>query len=169
MSATSPDRLVLLDDHVPREEVEAIDTGALLALNPVGRLTAAEVHARLAGRHPALAVYLKADVPAALRYGSHPRVPAIIGLVEPGWLVTRRTTAAEWARSGRMDRGAHGYDPRHRDMHGLFVAAGPAVRRGHTAPTFDSVHVYEFLCRLLGLAPAANDGDPAVTAAFFSR
>jgi hypothetical protein len=28
------------------------------------------------------------------------------------------------------------------------------------------VHIYELLCRVLGLRPATNDGDAAVTASF---
>ena len=33
-------------------------------------------------------------------------------------------------------------------------------------PAFENVHVYELLCRVLGLRPASNDGDLAATAAF---
>jgi hypothetical protein len=32
-----------------------------------------------------------------------------------------------------------------------------------------NVHVYDFLCAVLGVTPAPNDGDPAVTRPFFSR
>ena len=28
---------------------------------------------------------------------------------------------------------------------------------------FENIHVYEFMCAVLGLRPAKNDGDPAVT------
>jgi len=28
---------------------------------------------------------------------------------------------------------------------------------------FENIHVYEFMCAVLGLQPAHNDGDPAVT------
>jgi hypothetical protein len=47
-------------------------------------------------------------------------------------------------------------------MHGLFVAAGPRLRSGQVVPAFESVHVYELLCRLLDLTPAPNQGDPAI-------
>jgi hypothetical protein len=54
-------------------------------------------------------------------------------------------------------------------MHGLFVAAGPRVRRGMVVPEFQNIHVYDFLCAVLGLTPARNDGDPAVTRSFLTR
>ena len=48
-------------------------------------------------------------------------------------------------------------------MHGLFIANGPRIRRGLKFKPFENIHVYEFMCAVLGLQPAANDGDPAVT------
>lgn len=54
-------------------------------------------------------------------------------------------------------------------MHGIFVAAGPRVRHGIVVPRFNNVHVYDFLCDVLGLTPATNDGDPAVTRPFLTR
>jgi len=53
-------------------------------------------------------------------------------------------------------------------MHGLFVAAGPAVRRGVVVAPFENIHIYDFLCAILELTPAKNDGDPAVTRPFLT-
>ena len=44
-------------------------------------------------------------------------------------------------------------------MAAVFVAHGPAFRRGVAVPTFDSVDVYPLLARLLGVKAAPNDGD----------
>ena len=54
-------------------------------------------------------------------------------------------------------------------MHGLFIAAGPRIRRGIVIPAFENIHLYVLMCDLLGLTPAANDGDPAQTRALLSR
>jgi hypothetical protein len=48
-------------------------------------------------------------------------------------------------------------------MRGLFVASGPRVASGVRVGAFENIHVYEFMCALLGITPANNDGDPAVT------
>jgi len=47
----------------------------------------------------------------------------------------------------------------------VFVAAGPAFRRGRRVPAFESVSVYNVLARVLGVRAPANDGDPAVVRA----
>ena len=71
-----------------------------------------------------------------------------------------------WRRS-RKRGGDHGYDPDLKSMHGLFVAAGPRIRRNLVVPEFQNIHIYDFLCGILGLTPAKNDGDPKVTRKFF--
>jgi predicted AlkP superfamily pyrophosphatase or phosphodiesterase len=169
LAPTSPERLIALDDFVPRSAVESVDASALVGLNPGPGLTPEALVARLNGRHRALTVYRKQDLPAWLQYGTHPRVPAVVGLLEPGWLVGWRDASGRLRPESWMGGGAHGYSPRARDMHGLFVAAGPRLRRGVTVPPLPNIHLYAFMCELLGIRPAANDGDPAVTAALIVR
>jgi hypothetical protein len=48
-------------------------------------------------------------------------------------------------------------------MHALFVAAGPGLRQGLVVPPLENIHVYEFMCRALGLKPAKNDGSAGAT------
>ena len=48
-------------------------------------------------------------------------------------------------------------------MHGLFIANGPRIRPGLKFKPFENIHVDEFMCAVLGLKPATNDGNPAVT------
>ena len=164
MAQTSASRLIFLDDYIEPTEAEVIDSGASLGLNPAPGTTADALYKKLSGKHPSLSIYKKEQTPAWLRYGSHSRVPAIVGLAQSGWLVTTRASAAK--RAGSHYGGAHGYDPRYRDMHGLFVAAGPRVRQGYLAPALQNVHLYNFMCTLLGLKPAPNDGDSTQTANF---
>ena len=169
LAQTSADRVIVLDDYVQRSEVEVVDSGTWLAIKPAPGMTPDALLARLSGRHRALTVYRKEALPSSLRYGSQPRIPAIIGVVEPGWLVMWRDAAARNAADGWTGGGAHGYVTSARDMHGLFVAAGPRVRRGYRAPPIANIHLYHFMCELLGLKPAPNDGDPAQTSGFLLR
>lgn len=43
-------------------------------------------------------------------------------------------------------------------MKTIFRAVGPSFKRGLEVEPFESVHVYELMCRLLGIVPEANDG-----------
>ena len=41
----------------------------------------------------------------------------------------------------------------------MFIACGPAFRRGLVVEPFLNLHVYELVTKILGITPAPNDGD----------
>jgi len=167
MSQQAADRIVFLDDHIDLAAIDVVEWSPVLQVLPRSG-SAEDVYRALKDKHPALAVYKREELPAHLHYRSHPRIPPIVGLADDGWTITSRQrdrTRSERRRTG----GDHGYDPSYRSMHGLFVASGPMFRRGAVVPAFENVHLYDVMCRALGLTPAQNDGDPALASRFLSR
>jgi predicted AlkP superfamily pyrophosphatase or phosphodiesterase len=158
MAATFPDRVIVLADHVAPDSVDIVELGPNLGLNPLTG-SVDDLYRRLAHAHPHLRVYRRSDTPARWRYRTHPRIPALVGVVDEGWTLVRDRSRLASATS---NRGNHGFDPGLRSMHGLFVAAGPAFRRGAVVPPFENVHIYNALAAALDIPPAPNDGDPAV-------
>ncbi len=156
MAATSPERAIAIDDYVDLEVANVVDWNPVLALWP-GADRVEEVYAALAGAHPRLAVYRKSEIPEALHYREHRRIPPILGIADEGWSVTSRGYLAE--RGERLRGGNHGYDPRLPSMGALFLASGPSFRRGERVPPFENVHLYELMAHVLGVEPAPNDGD----------
>ena len=64
----------------------------------------------------------------------------------------------------RQDGGTHGYHSS-REMDGLFIAAGPAIKARGNIARFSNIHIYPFMAELLGLElMSAIDGDAAVLA-----
>jgi predicted AlkP superfamily pyrophosphatase or phosphodiesterase len=170
LSETSMSRVVVLDDYISLDDVDVIELNPTLGLLPKpGREDA--VYAALAGAHPRLKVYRRAETPAHWHYRDHPRIPPLVGVVDEGWQVLRRATVVE--RLGRRmfgPRGEHGYDPQAaRSMRGIFIAAGPAFRTGARVPAFENVHVYNALAAVLGVTAAENDGDPAIARSLLSE
>ena len=99
------------------------------------------------------------ETPEAWHYRDHPRIPPIIGVVDEGWQIIRRTTLVSiLERRIRPPGGQHGYDPAVMSMRVVFVAAGPAFRQSVTVPAFENIHIYNMLAQVLGVRPAANDG-----------
>jgi predicted AlkP superfamily pyrophosphatase or phosphodiesterase len=152
MSATSRERLIVLDDYIALDDVNVVDWTPVGAVTPKpGRLEA--VYRALRDAHPHLHVYRKADVPPRHRFGSHPRVTDLVLIADDGWTITSRARVATF-RPG----GAHGYDQELASMRALFVASGPAFRTGGVVPPFSNIHVYELMAHVLGLRAAPNDG-----------
>ena len=168
MAATSGDRLIFLDDYLNPGEIEIVDWTPNLAINPRGNTPPDELYRKLVNKHPALAVYTREQLPKGLQYGTNARIPAVIGIADLGWTITTHAADDIRMKAGRtFSGGAHGYDPRYREMHGLFIAAGARIRRGVVVPEFQNIHIYNFMCDLLHLTPAANDGDFSQVSSFF--
>jgi predicted AlkP superfamily pyrophosphatase or phosphodiesterase len=165
MAATSNDRRIFLDDYVDLDTVDVVEYGPLLQIAPK-TASVNSLYRQLRGAHPRLAVYKREQLPGRFHYGHNPRVTPIIGLADEGWTVTSRARVAKQKPGTKPRGGGHGYDPKLPSMHGLFVAAGPALRRGSVVAPFENVHIYNLLCAILGLTPAPNDGDPAVVRGF---
>jgi len=166
MSQTSMRRVIILDDYIDVSTVDLIDSSPVVGLRPrIG--TVEDVYRALKDKHPSLTVYRRADVPAELHYNAHPRISPVIGIAADGWTIATRRQIAEWQANGRQLGGNHGYDPRLRSMHGLFIAAGPQFRQGATIPPLENIHLYEMMARVLGLKPAPNDGRLEATAGVF--
>ena len=155
MAETSADRVVILDDLIDRATVDAVETGATIMINPLDGDTNRVLRALRAS--PRLKVFRADSLPAAWRFAGHPRIPAVVGVPDEGWLLLTRR-AYDTMRAARSTGGTHGYQPADTSMHALFVAAGPAFRSGQTVAPFGNIHVYELLCAVLGLQPAPNDG-----------
>lgn len=164
MSEVARDRAIVLDDYITVADADVVDWSPVLGLSPKdGNVD--RMYAALKDRHPRLAVYRRDELPAVYGLAAHPRLPAIIGIADDGWQIVSRRDTDRWrepeSRSGIG--GQHGYDARLKSMQGLFVAAGPRIRSGLRVAAFENIHVYDFMCALLGVTPAKNDGDPAIT------
>jgi predicted AlkP superfamily pyrophosphatase or phosphodiesterase len=160
MSATSPDRVVLLDPIVNLEHVEIVSALVNLGLDPKPGY-AAEVEHALLTPHPHLQCWRKEHLPKKFHYGKNPRIPAIQCVTEDGWMVS---TAAIESKRPHPLLGEHGYDNDGPKMRALFIAHGPSFKQHLTVPVFDNINVYALLARLLDIKPLRNDGRPQATA-----
>jgi predicted AlkP superfamily pyrophosphatase or phosphodiesterase len=163
MAPLSTDRLIRLDDYIDISAAEIVDWAPVLSLTPKdGNVDA--MYAALKDKHPALAVYRSHELPAEYRLAGHPRLPPIVGIAQDGWHIVSKRDIDRWQSGARRPPGGnHGFAASEQSMQGLFVAHGPRIRRGVTVKPFENIHIYELMCAVLGLQPAKNDGDPAVT------
>ncbi len=160
MTATHVDRVVLIDDVVDRDALLIESEGSVLAARPLRG--DAPALARALGRLPHVRVHLAADLPARFHFKDSSRIAPVWVLPDEGWLVGTRANyerlKVRYRERGFL-QGDHGYDPALPSMHGILIAHGPAFRRGVVAPATENIHVYPLLCAVLGVKPAAVDGD----------
>lgn len=155
MAATSSERVVALDRIADPADYRIVETGPYASLQPVAGHETALARALLRP-HPHVTCTTKATIPARLRYGANPRVPAYLCLADDGWQVLKTTPVTSFAG------GEHGYDNALPDMRALFVANGPAFASGKKLAPFDNVDVAPLLRDLLGLPTGGGlDGTDA--------
>lgn len=156
MTPVSAERVVLLDDYIAPSAVQLDFDGSVVGLRPAdgdvpGLLRRLEVV-------PRAKVYATADLPARFRIEENPRNPPVWIIPEEGWEIYFRARFETFRT--RFSRGDHGYDNAFPSMQGILVAQGPAFRSGGTVvPAVENVHLYNALCAVLRIRPAANDGD----------
>jgi len=92
-------------------------------------------------------VYSKADVPAHWHYSTKDDRFQRIGDI----ILTPHYPKVFSSGARRISPGAHGFDPKIKEMHASFFAWGPSFKSGMKIPAFENIHIYPMLCELLGL------------------
>jgi len=102
-------------------------------------------------------VYRRHELPAALRLKHPTRSGDLVLITEPPYSFSRPAGMAgrlqSWLHAAGMTFGGHGYDPRHPDMGGVFLAMGRGVPPDLVLPEVQQVDVAPTVSRLLGMKP----------------
>lgn len=91
-----------------------------------------------------LTVYYKEDIPERWHYKHNSRVPDIVALADPHFYFAPHKGTWE-------PHGDHGYDNELMDMHGVFMARGPAFKRNLKTGEVQNVDVCPLVCHLLNI------------------
>ncbi|MGA7297854.1 MAG: ectonucleotide pyrophosphatase/phosphodiesterase [Rhodanobacteraceae bacterium] len=158
MASVPKGHLVIMDDLIDLSHVRAVSMGILAGFNPKPGY-ADSISRKLLGRHDHMTCWKRKDIPARFHYGSNPRIPDISCLADVGWQISNRGYLKR--RKRPMSLGEHGYDNASPLMRALFIAHGPAFRKGATIAEFPNVDVYPLMTQLLRIKPQPNDGSIA--------
>jgi len=100
---------------------------------------------------------LREDAPADWHVSDSPRYPEIFVVPDLGYGVV-----ATRDNLFKINRGDHGWDPAYREMHGIFLAAGPRLPAATTIGEISALDVQPLMQALLGLESGATDAGPLV-------
>ncbi|MCO6473026.1 MAG: ectonucleotide pyrophosphatase/phosphodiesterase [Melioribacteraceae bacterium] len=96
-------------------------------------------------------VYLKRDMPEYLHFSNNPNIPEIIMIADLGWSILDSDQLQRFESYG--GKGNHGYDNTETDMHGIFIANGPAFKSGFRTGTISNIDIYPMLCEIFKIEP----------------
>lgn len=153
LQRTLPENRQYLDDYVTLDSVRVITAGTYAQLwfgGDTARLEAALAALR---RMPNAQVWRHDEIPERLHLRESPRAGDLFVLMTAPYQVEGSRAKARQFPAGTV-WGAHGYDASVTEMHGLFVAWGPAFRHGAAVPAVRNLDVYPLVARVLGLRPS---------------
>jgi len=160
MAAQPPNHEVVLDDYFDAKAAEHISWG-----NQVTNIFAKNSNERRLLRSfqrkrvDHAKCYAKHGVPSRFHYRDNRRIGSVVCMAEQGYLLKSRSRYEEDKKRLTTNvRGAHGYDNLLRSMRAIFIAHGPAFKKGVTVAPFPNIDVYNIMTRVLKLKPAKNDG-----------
>lgn len=82
---------------------------------------------------------------------------------DQGWYFSKHRSIALKKKMGLNINGEHGLPTSLKEMHAIFYANGPHIKKGASVGAFKNIHVYPFVCNILGLnIPDNIDGDSRV-------
>jgi predicted AlkP superfamily pyrophosphatase or phosphodiesterase len=159
MANTSATQTVQLSSLVDTSNIRPSFSGAVTGLHVSGgRDSAQRVRDRLNAKLTHGRAYLRPELPDRYHLRETPRAGDVIVVMDEGW-----TMATSIINRGLIQNawGEHGWAPEVASMRGIFLIAGPGIRKGVTIPEVENVDVYPLMTELLGLKPAAGiDGRP---------
>jgi alkaline phosphatase D len=150
------DRIVDLRQYADLSKVRVVSSGPVALMYTPDAETRERTYRSLKGKSRAFDVYRPEETPPEWHYSGNPRI---------GDLVVVAQQPCDLVAKDQMPRkGNHGYDPRRFPaMQGIFYAIGRNIQPKARVDSFENIHVYPFVAKLLGLQlPGELDASPAV-------
>lgn len=160
MAELSADRVVLIDQIIDVTRVQMVDWTPVSMINFTDSTYKDEAIAKLKAAEQEIGnfrVFTKYEIPDYWHLKNHSRTTDLIVVADNGWQITSRNRLNFFIQG--LPAGTHGFDNKEKDMQGIFLAHGPDIIRGAKIEAFENVHIYEMMCKLLGIDPAKNDGN----------
>ncbi len=150
MCGTSEDRVVMLNEFIPKEWIEEIQGSDPTWIIKVKAGNENKMLTKLSEIEH-VSAWPSSEVPERLHFGKNPRTLDFVVVADSAWSVF-------YDRKGSYFGGAHGFDNRNTDMHAIFYGLGPLFKKNYSQATFPNVSLYPLMCEILDLEAAPNDG-----------
>jgi alkaline phosphatase D len=150
MAQLSAEREIILDQKIDTSLI-AIEDGWNPTLNLKAKDGMADSLYQQIKKIEHVQVWKHGEAPENLHHGTNIRLHDMSLVAEDGWSIY-------WSWEKHRAKGTHGYNPVNQDVHAIFYAEGPDIKKNYVKPSFQNIHVYPLMTYLLHLEPAPMDG-----------
>ncbi|XP_071118759.1 uncharacterized protein [Haliotis cracherodii] len=168
MTPRSCDRAVALNDVLFEDELSHVTAytamfgrisnkyskkGSQYTVYDTPLVSESSILERLQCLSPHMRTYRKADLPKRHHYANNDRIDNIVMDLDNEWIVTKTRNPTSGCTGG-----SHGEDNIYASEGALFVAHGPAFKKGLEIEPFENIEVYNLIADVLNITPAPNNG-----------
>ncbi len=150
MTNLNPDGVINLGKILAGEQVKMDGYGPLVQIFTRNSRQTVRLYHLLQEKANGFRVFLREEVPTCWHYSANPFLGQIILVADLGNTFVK-TDREMQSYMDRKPKGDHGYDNFALDMHGFFIAEGPAFRQHYRFGTMLNVDVYPLVCKILGI------------------
>lgn len=150
MTEISKDRVINIGKILSGYEYYSGDSGPYMLIQPKDDETET-VYNILKENENHYKVYTKENIPSHYHYADNELITDIILIADKGWYLAHQKDIDNW-----KDGATHGYDNNLTDMHGIFIASGPAFKTNYKTGTVWNIDIYPLLCEIYGIQPNKN-------------
>ncbi|XP_075059188.1 ectonucleotide pyrophosphatase/phosphodiesterase family member 1 [Mixophyes fleayi] len=97
--------------------------------------------------------FLKHHLPKRFHFAKNDRIESLHFYSDPKWQVVKSQSDIKYCNGG-----FHGSDNLFKMMQALFIGYGPKFKFQTEVQPFENIEIYNLMCDLLGIEPAANNG-----------
>ncbi|GAG88803.1 unnamed protein product, partial [marine sediment metagenome] len=168
--------IIIVSDHgmaevpttkfLPIEDVKndslytIVDNGAIVNIHPKKDVSEDAIIKYLKPKENNFKVYKTENTPGFEYSPRNKDWGAIQILPDFGYYFSSSVGIAKRMKMSDSTFGVHGYDPKYKDMHGIFYANGPAFKERYVAPSQKNIDIYPLMCEILDLEiPNDIDGN----------
>jgi predicted AlkP superfamily pyrophosphatase or phosphodiesterase len=162
-----PTNIIIVSDHgmtevpvrnfIPIESIEnndlylTIDNGAIVNIHPKSNIQIDSIIRYLKQKDNNFRVYKTENTPGFEYTPKNKNWGAIQIIPDFGYYFLTSQGITSRKKYSNTTFGVHGYDPKYKDMHGIFYANGPAFKNGYVVPSIKNIHIFPLMCKILGL------------------
>lgn len=150
MTQINPNQIINLSKFLQVGEINANSYGYLVSISG-NKDSISKVYSILKQKEDNFKVYRRNDLPKNLNFSQNPLIGEIVVLPDFGWIV-----AIDSSEYTYKVKATHGFDNHWLDMHGVFIAGGPAFKQNYTTGTLRNIDIYPLICKILNIVPRQN-------------
>ncbi|WP_299779220.1 ectonucleotide pyrophosphatase/phosphodiesterase [uncultured Formosa sp.] len=160
MTAVKPSHFIPVEDVTNTDLFELIDNGAMLDIHPKQGVSVNAILKYLKPKEHHFKAYKTENTPGFEYAPKNKDWGSVQVIPDFGYYFSKTQRIEDMKKEGITAVGVHGYDPKHKDMQGIFYANGPAFKSGYVIPSTQNINIYPLMCNILGLdIPSNIDGN----------